>query len=95
MVEHEEGKASVYFKSIPTHCSWALAPLTPFPPLVGCGEGSSHAVIDPIHRQSSLSESSSPTAQQKQGLVNITDDSLGGVGEPKATHTDPGSNTRV
>lgn len=95
MVEQEEEKASFHFKSIPTCYSWALASLTPFPPLAGYGEGSSHAVIDPIHRQSSLSESSSPITQRKQGLVNLMDDSLGGVWEPKATHTDPGSNTRV
>ena len=95
MVGQKEGKASVHLKSIPAHCSWALASLTSSPPLVGYGESRSRAVIDPIHRQSSSSEPSSPTTQRKQGLVNFTDNSLGGAWEPQATHVDPGSNTRV
>lgn len=50
---------SIHLKSIPAHYIGVLAPLTPFPPLVGYGEGTSHAMIHHIHRivesQNSLS----------------------------------------
>lgn len=52
-------------------------------------------MIHPIHSWSGPSKLTSTATQRKRGLVNLTDDSLGGAWEPKATHGDPGSNTKV